>query len=393
MTQQSTSDRSVALQLEHVTKSYGQTQVLTDLTLSARSGELTVVYGPPASGKSVFVRILTGLEQPDSGQILLRGEDITRLPPAERNIGYVPQSFALYPHLSVRKNIAYPLDLAGVPVSESGSVVASAAAMLKIEDHLDKTPDQLSGGQKQRVAIARGIAKRTDFFVLDDPLAGLDFKLREQLVDDLRELNSATGATVLYVTSDVIEAMTLADQMVVLSAGTVIESGEPEVLYRDPRHVQTMALVGFPPANFLRGTLTRRGDAFQCDTRLFSFPVDLSAETRGGEVFVGVRPERIHLSHRVHDLDLEHGPLHAQATVMLREDLGGEDIVYLSATGEQLTMVDRDHYRGDDLDEQVSISIFPHHLTLFDASSGLLLGRGSRHAGASTMAQAGAVNG
>jgi ABC-type sugar transport system ATPase subunit len=393
MTQGSTSDQDIALRLEHITKSYGQTQVLTDLTLAARSGELTVVYGPPASGKSVFVRILTGLEKPDSGQILLRGLDITHLPPAERNIGYVPQSFALYPHLSVRKNIAYPLDLAGVPAAESGEVVASAAAMLKIEDHLDKTPDQLSGGQKQRVAIARGIAKRTDFFVLDDPLAGLDFKLREQLVDDLRELNSATGATVLYVTSDVVEAMTLGDRMAVLAAGTVIESGDPETLYREPRYAQTMALVGFPPANFLRGTLTRRGDSFQCDTRLFSFPVDVSAETRGGEVFVGVRPERIHISHRMQHRDREHGPLQTPATVMLREDLGGEDIVYLAASGEQLTMVDRDHYRGDDLDEQVSISIFPHHLTLFDATSGAILGRGLRHAGASTMVSAGVANG
>lgn len=389
----SSSDRDIALRLEHVIKSYGQTQVLTDLTLTARSGELTVVYGPPASGKSVFVRILTGLEQPDSGQILLRGHDITHLPPAERNIGYVPQSFALYPHLSVRKNIAYPLDLAGVSASEAASVVASAASMLKIEDHLDKTPDQLSGGQKQRVAIARGIAKRTDFFVLDDPLAGLDFKLREQLVDDLRELNTATGATVLYVTSDVVEAMTLADQMAVLAAGTIIESGDPEALYREPRQVQTMALVGFPPANFLRGTLTRRGDAFQCETRLFSFPVDVLSETRGGDVFVGVRPERIHMSHRVRELEREYGPLQTAASVLLREDLGGEDIVYLSAGGEQLTMVDRDHYRGDDLDEQISISIYPHHLTLFDAASGMLLGRGSRQSGVAAMACGGASHG
>jgi ABC-type sugar transport system ATPase subunit len=187
--------------------------------------------------------------------------------------------------------------------------------------------------------------------------------------------------------------MTLGDRMAVLAAGTVIESGDPETLYREPRHAQTMALVGFPPANFLRGTLTRRGDSFQCDTRLFSFPVDVSAETRGGEVFVGVRPERIHISHRMQHRDREHGPLQTPATVMLREDLGGEDIVYLAASGEQLTMVDRDHYRGDDLDEQVSISIFPHHLTLFDATSGAILGRGLRHAGASTMVSAEVANG
>ena len=341
------------LQLESIGKAYSGIPVLTDLSFVADAGDLTVIYGPPAAGKSVLVRILTGLEQPDSGRVILRGEDVTHLPPADRNIGYVPQSFALYPHLSVRANIAYPLDLAGVPAAESREVVANAAAMLGITDHLDKTPDQLSGGQKQRVAIARGIAKRTDFFILDDPLAGLDFKLREQLVDDLRGLRTATGASILYVTSDVIEAMTLADQLALLSAGAMIESGPPEALYRDPQHVSTMALVGFPPANFLRGAIARRDGAVICQTPLFSFPVALSDPMNERDVLVGVRPEHIRLSHRLGPIGDEGRPLHAPATVMLREDLGGEDIVYLSAGRVPLTMVDRDHDRGDDLDAQV----------------------------------------
>lgn len=366
------------LRMESVSKAYGGTPVLTDLTFVARTGDLTVVYGPPAAGKSVLVRVLTGLERPDSGRIVLRDEDVTNLPPADRNIGYVPQSFALYPHLSVRGNIAYPLDLAGVPSSDAREVVANAAAMLKIEEHLDKTPDQLSGGQKQRVAIARGIAKRTDFFVLDDPLAGLDFKLREQLVDDLRGLKSATGASVLYVTSDVIEAMTLADDLAVLSAGTIIESGLPETLYREPHNVRTMALVGFPPANFLRGSLEHRDGLTWCNTPLFAFPADVNDTPIVGDVLVGLRPERIHLSHRIGDVGDDEGPLHVPATVLLREDLGGEDIVYLSADGLPLTMVDRDHYRGDDLDARVTISIFPHHLRVYDATSGELMGRGVR---------------
>jgi ABC-type sugar transport system ATPase subunit len=383
------------LQFEQVTKKYGNVPVLSGVDLTANAGELTVVYGPPASGKSVMVRILTGLEHPDSGRIVLRGRDITNVAPADRNIGYVPQSFALYPHLSVRKNISYPLDLAGVPASESRDVVANAAAMLKIEEHLDKSPDQLSGGQKQRVAIARGIAKRTDFFVLDDPLAGLDFKLREQLVDDLRGLKSATGASVLYVTSDVIEAMTLADRMAVLSDGQIIETNEPETLYRHPHHAHTMALVGFPPANFLRGTLEHRGDQYWCTTPLFAFPADISAPNAPRDVYVGLRPERIHLSHRIGDVGDDEGPLHAAAKVMLREDLGGEDIVYLQAQGVQLTMVDRHHLRGDDLNADVTLSIFPHHLTIFSADHGGLLGRGMRGAAAAaaSRAEAGAHHG
>ena len=370
---------SPILVVENISKAYRGTPVLSDLTFSAMPGDLTVVYGPPAAGKSVLVRVLTGLEHPDSGRIILRGQDVTHEAPAERNIGYVPQSFALYPHLSVRANISYPLDLAHVPSSESREVVATAAAMLKIEEHLDKKPDQLSGGQKQRVAIARGIAKRTDFFILDDPLAGLDFKLREQLVDDLRGLNTATGASILYVTSDVIEAMTLADELSVLAAGSVIEHGLPEALYRDPHNVGTMALVGFPPANFVRGSLQRRDGEVWCTTPLFAFLADVEFDRASTDVIVGFRPERIRLSHDGSEPDGADGrALQFSASVILREDLGGEDIVYLAASGESLTMVDRDHLRGDDLDQVVTVSIFPHNLALFDAATGERVGRGAR---------------
>jgi ABC-type sugar transport system ATPase subunit len=368
------------LRMEEIAKSYNGTPVLRDLTLEAAEGDLTVVYGPPGSGKSVLMRVLTGLEEPDAGQIFLRGEDVTHVPPADRNIGYVPQSFALYPHLSVRANIAYPLDLAAVPTAQSREVVAAAAAMLKIEEHLDKKPDQLSGGQKQRVAIARGIAKRTDVFVLDDPLAGLDFKLREQLVDDLRVMKSATGASILYVTSDVVEAMTLADEMAVLSAGTIIEAGSPERLYRAPSRAGTMVLVGFPPANFLPGSLERRGSATWCRTPLFSFVAELPgvpAHDRD-DVLVGVRPESLHLTHRpTGGNGQDRRSIQFPAQVMLREDLGGEDVVYLDANAISLTMVDREHDRDHDLDVTVTVTIAPNHLALFDAATGAALGHGA----------------
>jgi ABC-type sugar transport system ATPase subunit len=374
------------LQMEQISKRYGRTLVLSDLSFTAATGDLTVVYGPPAAGKSVLVRVLTGLEKPDSGRIILRGQDVTALPPADRNIGYVPQSFALYPHLSVRGNIAYPLDLAGVPAAESRDVVLNAAHMLKIEEHLDKTPDQLSGGQKQRVAIARGIAKRTDFFILDDPLAGLDFKLREQLVDDLRGLKSGTGASVLYVTSDVIEAMTLADELSVLADGAIIESGTPERLYRQPQHAQTLALVGFPPVNILRGSLRGERSEVRCETALFSVLVEARAAASSGEVFVGIRPEHIRFAHRPETQEIITHPLQFDATVALREDLGGEDIVYLTAQGVALTMVDRDHDRRADIDQRVTISIAPRRLLLFDAATGAYLGHGAAHAGESVAA-------
>ena len=286
----------------------------------------------------------------------------------------MPQSFALYPHLSVRANIAYPLDLAHVPSSESREVVATAAEMLKIDEHLDKKPDQLSGGQKQRVAIARGIAKRTDFFVLDDPLAGLDFKLREQLVDDLRELNAATGASILYVTSDVIEAMTLADELAVLAAGSIIEHGLPETLYEYRAYVGTMALVGFPPANFLRGSLERRdGDSWCIDLALcLSSGRSCSIERqltsswdsdRSGSISATTPALNWTDRWRTGPPSSRHPSCCARISAAKRSSTS-------TANGESLTMVDRDHRRGDDLDQTGARFDLSPDLALFDSATG-----------------------
>ncbi len=366
-----------------ITKSYGATTVLEDVNLSLPPSDFMVVYGPPASGKSVLVRILMGLEEPNSGQICLRGEEITRLPASDRNIGYVPQSFALYPHLSVYDNIAYPLKLSGLDRRQSEPIVNHAAEMLKIGDLVHKRPDQLSGGQKQRVAIARGIAKRTDLYVLDDPLAGLDFKLREQLVEDLRQLQQESGATFLYTTSDAIEALTLADHLAVLADGKIIEAGEPEHLYREPAWAQTMALVGFPPANFLDGTIEGDEGSQRCRTSLFSFPIATTATT-SGPVVVGIRPEAMVIAnseHRAssdpHATSPENGAIVLDARVVLREDLGGEEIVYLDCAGTALTGVDRfDPHRGE-IDEQTTVTIRPQEIILFRPESGERIGRGA----------------
>ena len=171
-----------------VTKRYGKTEILKELDLKIPENDFTVVYGLPSSGKSVLLRVLMGLEFPDEGDILLRGQDVRKRPPNERNLGYIPQDFALFPQKTIFENIAYPLRLMRRPDGEIRGIVQRAAEMLSIDDLLGKLPTQLSGGQKQRVAIARGIVKETDIYVFDDPLAGLDFKLREKLFDDLKML-------------------------------------------------------------------------------------------------------------------------------------------------------------------------------------------------------------
>lgn len=355
-------DQAPVIEFEGVRKLYGRQEVLTGVDLVVRAGDFLVVHGVPASGKTVLMRILMGLEHPTNGSTRLRGADVTRLSAAERNIGYVPQSFALYPHISVHDNVAYPLKLAGVAKRESEPIVIRAAEMLKIGDLLDKRPNQLSGGQKQRVAIARGIAKQSDIFVLDDPLAGLDFKLREQLVDDLKELQMTSRATFLYTTSDAIEALTLADTLAVLAGGRITEVGSPERLYDSPAQAETMRVLGFPQTNLLEGVLLVRNGLVWCEAGPFVFPTSLDEQWAGRTVTVGLRPESIKLggAPRMNRIGLS-----MPTRVLLREDLGGEEIVYLDVAGRPLTTIVRHAAVTGEIPDDTAITVAPDDLVLF----------------------------
>lgn len=365
----------IAVEFRDVSKTYHHEMVLKNVSFSVTAGTFTVVFGPPGCGKSVLLRLLTGLERPSSGHILLRGVDATRVSPGERNIGYVPQAFALYPHYSVYDNIAYPLALMGVARSKIDSSVRQAAEMLHINPLLSKKPHQLSGGEKQRVAIARGIAKHTEIYVLDDPLTGLDFKLREQLFDDLKQLQQSLQATFIYTTSDPIETLMLADQVVIIDSGQVVETGPLEQLYWEPLHLRTMELLGFPKANLLRGTLLSRSGQLWCQTELFAFParIDPSVGVVGEAypVQVAVRPQ--HIAFGVTESS---NLATCRAQVMLWEDLGGEVIVHLDAQGTRLvTVVSHD---GDRLlgEETTTIGVDPAAAVLFDPDKGRRIGQG-----------------
>lgn len=350
------------IELRHITKSYGTKAVLRDLNLTVEPGDFTVIFGLPNSGKSVLVRLLTGLEAPDAGQIVLRGNDVTALDPGVRNIGYVPQAFALYPHFTVRANISYPLDLAGVPKAQVEPKVQRVAHLLGIADLLDRKPDQLSGGQKQRVAVARGLVKQTDVYVLDDPLAGLDFKLRERLIDDLRRTQEVLEATFIYITSDAIEALMLARTLAVLSGGEIVESGPPERLYHAPARVETMRYVAFPQANLLRGVLIANGARTAVRTPLFEVALDGDAGgASDADVQVAIRPEKMRIGGVPGGLEL-------RGKVLLREDLGGEDIIYCDIDGHQLaTMLRADEQVAQqaDIDQSVLIGLHPSDLVVF----------------------------
>jgi ABC-type sugar transport system ATPase subunit len=358
------------VEIRHLAKRFGKNDVLTDVSLTVKPGEFTVIFGLPVSGKSVLVRLIAGLEKPDSGQIELRGRDMTAASPGDRNLGYVPQSFALYPHFSVFDNIAYPLTLIGANKTDIQTEVKRAATLLRIEQFLDRKPEQLSGGQKQRVAIARGLVKKTDLFILDDPLVGLDFKLRERLIEDLRHTQAQLGVTFVYTTSEATEATQLAQQIAVLDKGRIVEFGEPVDLYERPARAETMRYLGFPQANFMNGELYPHPNGMRLNSPLFGaivqaaqtsqIPVERALQSRN--ISVGIRPEHIMIGAPTP------GSLSFQAKVLLREDLGGEEIVYLDANGLQLATVvsaNDSHALSIDIDQMVHAYVEPKHVTVF----------------------------
>ncbi len=344
-----------AVSFKRVSKSYNGRAALDDFNLDVEPESFTVLCGPPKSGKSVLFRLLVGLEQPNAGRIDLDGRDVTALPPAARPVGYVPQSFALYPHLTVYDNIAYPLTLAGTSREEIAGRVDRAAGILSITHLYKKTPDQLSGGEKQRTALARGLLKNAHVFVLDDPLVGLDYKLRERLMDELKALREDLKATFLYATSDSLEALTMAQHLVVMDAGRVVQHDEAVRLYHAPLHRRSLELIGFPQANLIEGTM---GDGI-----VAAGPLRFACQGADRAVVVGLRPEAIRPGRG-------HG-VHGTGRVTLVENLGGELVVYLDAAGTPLTMsfpvTEREEPAFDSLFE---FTIDPDDFMLFDARNG-----------------------
>lgn len=349
------------IRFEGVTKAYRGTLALDRVDLDVAPGSFTVLCGPPRSGKSVLFRLLAGLEAADAGRILFDGRDIAAVPAAERTLGYVPQSFALFPHLSVFDNIAYPLALQGVARPEIARRVAEAAELLRIAALLPKRPAQLSGGEKQRAAIARGILKNADIFILDDPLVGLDFKLRERLMDDLKEMRRTLGATFLYATSDSLEALTMAQELAVLDAGRLIQAGLAATVYLQPAHVRSAELIGFPRCNVLPGHVADE----RCTTAVGSIP--LAGHVAPGPVLVAIRPEHLAPSH---DAGAD-----GVGEVTLIEDLGAECVVYFTVAGQNLaTLLPAAQAAALDLGSRFPFALRPGGAALFSLATGQRVG-------------------
>ncbi len=290
------------IQLKQVTKSFGDVQVIPPLDLTIQDGEFTVFVGPSGCGKSTLLRLIAGLEDITSGHIEIDGKDATALVPAKRGLAMVFQSYALYPHMSVRKNIAFPLRMAKMDRAEIDRRVNAAAEVLNLAAYIDRRPGQLSGGQRQRVAIGRAIVREPSAFLFDEPLSNLDAALRVGMRMEISELHKKLATTMVYVTHDQVEAMTMADKIVVLQAGVIEQVGSPLELYRRPRNKFVAGFIGSPKMNFVEGEF---------------------AAQHGGHT-VGVRPEHIDVA--------ESGGMW-QGTVGVAEHLGSDTFFHIHNTG------------------------------------------------------------
>jgi multiple sugar transport system ATP-binding protein len=327
------------LVLRDVRKRFGDTAILKGIDLAVESGGFCVLVGPSGCGKSTLLRCLAGLETPDAGSIVLGDRDITRLEPRERDIAMVFQSYALYPHLTVADNLAFGLRLRKTPTAEIATRVKEASSLLGLDPLLDRYPRQLSGGQRQRVAMGRAIVRRPELFLFDEPLSNLDAALRSQVRVDIRRLHDRLGATSVYVTHDQVEAMTLADVMVVLNRGTVEQSGPPLEVYRRPATRFVAGFLGSPSMSFLPGEITADGRLRLGSGALLDLPAGRAA-TPGQKVDVGLRAEDLLLD--------DASPLRVRAEVV--EALGSETYVHAEAEDGRLTIRLPAHHavkRGD----------------------------------------------
>ena len=287
-----------AVQLEGVQKSFGTVQVLRDIDLDIRDGEFMVFVGPSGCGKSTLLRTIAGLEDISGGTLRIGGRIVNDVPPAERGIAMVFQSYALYPHMDLFENMAFGLRLAKMPKAEIDAAVTNAARILHIEHLLQRKPKDLSGGQRQRVAIGRAIVREPEVFLFDEPLSNLDAALRMSMRYEFSKLHQTLKTTMVYVTHDQVEAMTLADRIVVLSAGRIEQVGAPLDLYEHPRNLFVAGFIGSPRMNFIEGTL-QAASALEArvglaDGSSLRCAVDARRAAAGAKVTLGVRPEHLH---------------------------------------------------------------------------------------------------
>ena len=342
--------------LSNIVKKYGETQVIHGVDLSIEPGEFCVFVGPSGCGKSTLLRMIAGLEDTTGGEIRIGARDVTRLDPAQRGVAMVFQTYALYPHMSVAENMGFGLKMNGHPKNEIRQKVDRAADILKLGDYLHRKPKALSGGQRQRVAIGRAIVRGPEVFLFDEPLSNLDAELRVEMRVELARLHREIGATMIYVTHDQVEAMTLADKIVVLRGGRVEQVGAPLDLYRDPDNLFVAGFIGSPAMNLMQAQRVEGGLSVPAlGGAVLPVPVPAHA---GNDLILGLRPQTI---------EVVSGDTH---TVEMTEALGGVSFIHAASHGQQKLVIET---RGDVTfpnGARIGLRADPENTYLFNRTSG-----------------------
>ncbi|WP_415921170.1 ABC transporter ATP-binding protein [Tateyamaria sp. SN6-1] len=343
--------------LNKAIKRYGATQVIHGVDLTIEDGEFCVFVGPSGCGKSTLLRMIAGLEETSDGQIHIGSRDVTHMDPAARGVAMVFQTYALYPHMTVEENMGFGLKMNGVDKAEIKRKVDGASKILKLDDYLQRKPAALSGGQRQRVAIGRSIVRGPEVFLFDEPLSNLDAELRVDMRVEIARLHKELGTTMIYVTHDQVEAMTLADKIVVLRAGHIEQVGSPMDLYKDPDNKFVAGFIGSPAMNFLRGVVSG-GNVTVPALADRSIATSVALPADGTQVLVGIRPQDM-------DLEATASPL----TLDIRERLGGVAYDYLTApTGERLIIETKGDMAMDEGTE-VQVTFDDANVMFFDAET------------------------
>ena len=347
------------IHLEKIEKWFGSLQVIKGIDLDINDGELVIFVGPSGCGKSTLLRLICGLEEASRGKIFIDGDDVTALPPSGRELSMVFQSYALYPHMSVRENMGFGLKTAGESKSEIKRKVDSAAETLQLTEYLGRRPKELSGGQRQRVAIGRAIVREPKAFLFDEPLSNLDAALRVEMRFEIAKLHQALGATMIYVTHDQVEAMTLADRIVVLQGGVIEQVGSPLELYQSPRNLFVAQFIGSPKMNVMD---------CKSDNNAIQLPGHGSIPLKNGNfstppVKLGVRPEHIKIT------DVDDSTANCQGKVEVAEHLGADTFAYISVPELGILTVRAPGLSPIKPEDKVGLAFDTDHIHLFDSES------------------------
>ncbi|HEB31847.1 MAG TPA: sn-glycerol-3-phosphate ABC transporter ATP-binding protein UgpC [Spirochaetes bacterium] len=357
----SNSGQDLAIELVEVTKKFGDTTVLRDINLDILDGEFFVLLGPSGCGKSTMLKIISGLEDATGGEVYINDRLVNYVAPKDRDVAMVFQNYALYPHMTVERNIGYPLKMRKVQKNEIHKKVVDVASLLEIEEFLDKYPEQLSGGQRQRVALGRALIREPIAFLFDEPLSNLDALLRVQMRDELLKLHRRLKKTTIYVTHDQVEAMTMADRIVILNKGVIQQIGKPHEVYRNPVNLFVATFIGSPQMNIMHGTLNQEGSGL-----VFSGPFKLDLKSRftyPGErstVALGIRPEDI-------NVEKNGGPDSIAGEVGLVEPIGSDTLVNVEIADKVFCKVRVPESFEIREGEHIKLNIQPDKIHLFDS--------------------------